>query len=86
MTDAIQKAREALELVIGSLKFDREDQVSIEVMRRVNAALAALDAETEVKANLTRPIIGIENRTAQEAFDIMCDRIRSALAPPESRS
>ena len=28
---------------------------------------------------LTRPIIGIENRTAQEVFDIMCDRIRSAL-------
>ena len=27
---------------------------------------------------LTRPIIGIENRTAQEAFDIMADRIRSA--------
>ena len=28
----------------------------------------------------TRPIIGIENRTAQEVFDIMCDRLRSALA------
>jgi hypothetical protein len=25
---------------------------------------------------LTRPIIGIENRTALEVFDIMCDRIR----------
>jgi len=24
---------------------------------------------------LTRPIIGIENRTAQEVFDIMCDRM-----------
>lgn len=31
--------------------------------------------------SLTRPIIGIGNRTAQEAFDIMSDRIRSALAP-----
>lgn len=32
---------------------------------------------------LTRPIIGIENRTAQEVFDIMCDRFRhSALASP----
>lgn len=31
-------------------------------------------------ADLTRPIIGIENRTAQEVFDIMCDRIK--LAPP----
>lgn len=28
----------------------------------------------------TRPIIGIENRTAQEVFDIMCDRLRTALA------
>ena len=25
--------------------------------------------------SLTRPIIGIEDRTAQEVFDIMCDRI-----------
>lgn len=32
--------------------------------------------------DLTRPIIGIENRTAQEAFDIMCDRIRYALNEP----
>lgn len=31
-------------------------------------------------SDLTRPIIGIENRTAQEVFDIMCDRIRSAEA------
>ena len=30
--------------------------------------------------DLTRPIIGIENRTAQEVFDIMCDRIRSRLS------
>lgn len=30
---------------------------------------------------LTRPIIGIENRTAQEVFDIMSDRICTALAP-----
>lgn len=28
--------------------------------------------------DLTRPIIGIENRTAQEVFDIMSDRIRGA--------
>jgi hypothetical protein len=37
---------------------------------------------------LTRPIIGIENRTAQEAFDIMADRIRGALSAysvPEGR-
>ncbi len=31
---------------------------------------------------LTRPIVGIENRTAQEVFDIMAARIRrSALSP-----
>lgn len=30
---------------------------------------------------LTRPIIGIENRTAQEVFGIMCDRVRSYALP-----
>lgn len=30
-------------------------------------------------SELTRPIIGIENRTAQEVFDIMADRVRRAL-------
>lgn len=30
--------------------------------------------------DLTRPIVGIENRTAAEVFDIMCDRIRHARA------
>jgi iron-sulfur cluster repair protein YtfE (RIC family) len=29
-----------------------------------------------VSNDITRPIIGIENRTAQEVFDIMCDRVR----------
>jgi hypothetical protein len=29
--------------------------------------------------DLVRPIIGIENRTAQEAFDIMADRFRARL-------
>lgn len=34
----------------------------------------------------TRPIIGIENRTAQEVFDIMADRIRrlTTLAPADN--
>lgn len=27
--------------------------------------------------SVMRPIIGIENRTAEEVFDIMCDRIKS---------
>lgn len=31
-------------------------------------------------AELTRPIIGIENRTPQEVFDIMCNRVRHSLA------
>lgn len=31
-----------------------------------------------VTVEMTRPIIGIENRTAQEVFDIMCDRFRHA--------
>jgi hypothetical protein len=31
--------------------------------------------------SLTRPIAGIENRTAQEVFDIMCDRIRLSGLP-----
>jgi len=30
--------------------------------------------------NVLRPIVGIENRTAQEVFDIMSDRIRASLA------
>lgn len=35
---------------------------------------------TLTSAELTRPIIGIENRTPQEVFDIMCDRVRRSLA------
>lgn len=31
--------------------------------------------------DLTRPIIGIENRTAQEVFDIMCDRMKHSTPP-----
>ncbi|MBB3313621.1 hypothetical protein FHT78_005415 [Rhizobium sp. BK196] len=34
--------------------------------------------------DLTRPIIGIENRTAQEVFDIMVSRINSTATPPPS--
>lgn len=33
---------------------------------------------TETVSQLTRPIIGIENRTPLEVFDIMCDRIDHA--------
>lgn len=34
-----------------------------------------------LRDELTRPIVGIENRTAQEVFDIMCDRIRLSALP-----
>lgn len=37
------------------------------------------DRLLELAARLTRPVIGIENRTPQEVFDIMADRIRYAL-------
>lgn len=37
------------------------------------------DGEAEWLTRLTRPIIGIENRTPLEVFDIMADRIRAAL-------
>lgn len=36
--------------------------------------------------NLTRPIVGIENRTAQEVFDIMVDRIRRSGQPPQEQT
>lgn len=34
------------------------------------------------RARITRPIVGLEARTAQEVFDIMCDRLRLAFATP----
>lgn len=40
----------------------------------------------EQREGLTRPIIGIENRTAQEVFDIMCDRIVRRLAAEQTRA
>jgi hypothetical protein len=46
------------------------------------ASVALERAETALKtaiADLTRPIVGIENRTAQEVFDIMCSRIDGKL-------
>lgn len=46
--------------------------------------VATPSAETQgsERDRLTRPIIGIENRTPQEVFDIMSDRIRLALRRP----
>lgn len=51
-----------------------------------SAIAAYLEATAPHKAGdaLTRPIIGIENRTAQEVFGIMCDRVRLAGTPPPS--
>lgn len=57
-------------------------------IRRVNAErVPFLSVQGAVKAeqNITRPIVGIENRTAQEVFDIMRDRILSALEPSAAR-
>jgi hypothetical protein len=45
------------------------------------ASIAFLN-ETELL--LTRPIVGIENRTAQEVFDIMADRFRHAVVDAEA--
>lgn len=36
-----------------------------------------MTTNTKALEVLTRPIVGIENRTPLEVFDIMCDRIRS---------
>lgn len=36
----------------------------------------ALEPTNSMSNELTRPIVGIEHRTAQEVFDIMCDRFR----------
>jgi len=33
---------------------------------------------SDIGEQMMRPIIGIEYRTAQEAFDIMCERFRSS--------
>lgn len=38
------------------------------------------------RENLTRPIVGIENRTAHEVFDIMSDRFRAHLTDLASRA
>ena len=40
---------------------------------------------SDIGEQMMRPIIGIEYRTAQEAFDIMCERFRSSAAAIEAR-
>lgn len=40
LTERLSKAREALDLVVGSLLFDREDATNLEVLRRVKSAAA----------------------------------------------
>lgn len=37
-----------------------------------------------MQSELMRPIVGIENRTAKEVFDIMCDRFRAEFGNEES--
>jgi hypothetical protein len=46
----------------------------------IDRAIASIRKDDELRDALTRPIIGIENRTAGEVFDIMCDRIRGKLS------
>ena len=43
----------------------------------IREAVPSREAREAAIKKLTRPIVGIANRTAQEAFDIMADRIRS---------
>lgn len=50
-----------------------------------NEAEAAAPKPDPAIAELVRPIIGIENRTAQEVFDIMADRFRHALTASNDR-
>lgn len=42
------------------------------------------DNKPSAVEGLLRPIIGIQHRTGQEAFDIMCDRIRYAHPAEEA--
>lgn len=44
------------------------------------------DGPLTPRENLTRPIVGIENRTAHEVFDIMSDRFRAHLTALASGS
>lgn len=39
-----------------------------------------------MQSELTRPIVGIESRTAQEVFDIMCDRFKIAMSAAEPQT
>ena len=49
------------------------------------ASVPMTNDQSKSVADLTRPIIGIENRTAQEVFDIMADRIRLSRTPSHGR-
>lgn len=47
-----------------------------EQQNRAAMTNATVSARARGAAAIVRPIIGIENRTAQEVFDIMCDRFK----------
>ena len=55
----------------------QENQVDIENHREAGE----FGDGATIRTDLTRPIMGIENRTPLEVFDIMVDRIKSAQAP-----
>lgn len=49
-----------------------------EVERIIRDGFADDSDHVVAMETVTRPIIGIENRTAQEVFDIMCDRFKAS--------
>jgi len=72
--EAVQAAHAEYHKVLG------DSNRSNPMLAALTAALPFLQGVNVKDApNLTRPLIGIENRTAQEVFDIMCDRILSAI-------
>lgn len=56
-----------------------------EIDHRRMGRLPMTDPDIEAPGSLVRPIIGIENRTAQEVFDIMADRVRGLWRTPAWR-
>ena len=55
---------------------------NISHIAELEAALEKAEAAlTKAKTDQTRPIVGIENRTPQEAFDIMCDFLFGTAQP-----
>lgn len=69
------------EVIAGNKFYDASNALeAMDLLDSLARRAADAQAEREVAVKrLTRPIDGIENRTAQEVFDIMSDRIRWGL-------